>query len=122
MCFFVESNKELTAKKDIICYKFLQVVEEDSGMLVSPFIDHVYFLGEINKLNKKLMTYNLGDAKLIHEGFHSGNSFMIKTWGDRPEIFKNYSLFQCTIPKGSKYYKNEMEYVSDAIIINKKIM
>lgn len=121
MCFVVMSNKELTAKKDIICYKFLEIVDEDSGMLVSPYKDHVYFLGETYKLSKKLRIKKSGDYDSIEEGLHSCNSCIIKIWGDRPSFLRKCSLFQCTIPKGAKYYKNSKEYVSDAITINKKI-
>lgn len=119
MCFFVKSiYKELTANRDITCYKILEVVDWDSGMLLSPYCHHVYFLGELNRLNEKLRVSYLGGVKVINEGFHSYCEYF-----SYPHLknLLNVPIFKCTIPKGAKYYKNSMEYVSDAIIINKRI-
>lgn len=115
MCFIVYSNKKLTANKNITCYKILEVVDEDSGMLLSQHREYVYFLGELNKLNKKLSIDGRGYYSTIHKGFHSYRNRNTVVYSE------NIIIFQCTIPKGTKYYKNSMEYVSDAIIINKRI-
>ena len=111
MCFYNKNNKILRAKEDIVCHKFM--FNED-GKIFSIIERFPYVLGKPNKEIK--LKYNKDEnVYRIKQGYHS--------YIPRQEDFGWGwdELYECIIPKGSKYAVNEREYVSSNIIIVKKI-
>ena len=115
MCFIVErKNREAKeATKDITCFKLVisSLQKEDYFSLFQGF---EYTLNKRYNLSSNLRISIYGT---IDDGFHS---YSKKLKGDRSP---GSILVKCIIPKGATYYyssKNN-EYVSDSIIIKKRI-
>lgn len=124
---------ERVATEDIPVFKY--VFTDD---LVSYYFpEHKYVIGETlyTTLGYPSPVIGLRGARSIGRGFHSyGIACAIKEF-DRslnvyPPCHNNYHIgsyilyklrrIECTIPKGSYYYvNNDMEYVSDKIIVNR---
>ena len=106
----------MTAKRDIECYKAMRPFRNGCQ---SAMQDYFY---EFNKLNKHIelefCLYNvtIRNKSIILKGYHSDR--YIKNarngWGNIP-------VYRCIIPKGSKYYVNDTEYVSSNIIVKEII-
>jgi len=135
MCFnsTFDSNLQkepipLIAKKDIVCYKKMSVFKKDKGVRLrsSIFCDieknnHVtkvcYELGkkyhakDVNGKKAQLKPRTVDKYFSVSEGFHSYNKLK------KPGGYRTTNI-KCTIPKGTKYFKNETEYVSEEIIFN----
>jgi hypothetical protein len=133
MCFFVPKNaRAKIAKKDITCYKLLYDFVRGPTSTIYNF---TYKLGKVNKkivlrivrenylvLGKNHYLYIDDDMKqtnyrVINRGYHS--------YIDRPLFAKAEveNEFECTIPKGTKYYEDSIGgvRVSETIIINRKL-
>ena len=113
MCFTIlPESKLLIAKEDIICHKVLGQYENKLYSVYRNFrykINKTYriFRWLKSALEKEELKFNS-----ISRGFHSYT-----------EIPRHYYLenvaVECIIPKGSKYYQNYCEYVSNKIKIIK---
>jgi len=109
MCFIVSIKIEYTADKDIVCYK---IVRLEGKKIFSAYRGSLYYL------NKKRRTIKLSnDFYVIHKGYHSYINLHHLNLHHR--VNDPYTMVECIIPKGSKYYINESEgeYVSSSIII-----
>lgn len=132
MCLIVKKGKkEKIAKEDVVCYKAL------SSDLKSPCQYFGYELGrtyttKFTKINcypydgdwtfsdgiamRYYQIYDWKNAIAYQEGFHSYSSLerMTKVCNE----FEN--MFECLIPKGTKYIEDETGLIcSEAIIITK---
>jgi hypothetical protein len=107
MCFEITDPKMYTADKDIICYKTL-------GM--------PYKLGHLYELGKELEITQHPEYRIQLEGTFRSKIGIIEE-GFISEI--KFPIFgrpvECIIPKGAHYYKNTHEYISDKILIHKRI-
>lgn len=131
--YFQEAHR---AKEDMTCYKVLRVSDD---LLFSPvqgmhYIPaKVYRLTNIFGMTKKLKLIKADDwmnNSYIEKGFHSFqklrnaqeyNSFLHTVSKSRykPSLNKTTIVFDCTIPKGSQYYINEIgQMVSNKIVVN----
>jgi len=116
MCFSTTSNKIITARKDIVVHKlFLRVLDENEQIKYKSLVKgKIFNEGEINeevklKVEKREYYYS------VSEGYHSyipGKEDFGWAWD---------AMCKCIIPKGSKYLKNEREYVSSNIIVGEQI-
>lgn len=113
MCLLSNSKIPLIAKKDIICYKVLQRLSDNS--YISPFRNVKYNINDFNypleKYNQNDYVYDYSGWYKIEQGFlhcfvskniHPNDyvSSHIFLWA---KIFPLY-LFECYIPKGAKYF------------------
>lgn len=118
MCFIIETPKQI-ATEDIIVYKFMR---KD---LCSYIQDFSYKLNILYKttFSYKGLKYNLLypwpriSRDEIYRGFHSYATIKKCLW-HKPG-FRGIYVYECIIPKGSVYYRNEckQEIVSNQIII-----
>ena len=118
MCWKSKIKPELqTAKEDIVVYKVAFLKETGIESLFQRF--H-YKLGCVYKMPELILLKQ--DCYRVEEGFHSYNTHRAAR-----KVHLDYTIFyskgaeghilKCIIPKGSKYYKNAKEIVSDTIII-----
>lgn len=119
MCFISYLNpEELIASKNIICYKIVLKTKEKNKVTAYMNPSHIYTLEKLNKKIKlNVHQYNL--RYHIYEGYHS---IITKDYLKRKyTLIDNMVYVKCIIPKGTKYYKNVTEMVSENIIIKKII-
>jgi hypothetical protein len=115
MCFTIlPESKLLTAKEDIICYKVLYYNE---NKLYSVYRNFRYKINKTYRIFRWLKSDNekeqLEFFSVISRGFHS--------YIEIPRCYLENVVVECIIPKGSKYYQNYCEYVSNKIKIIKII-
>ena len=115
MCFDIPKNQKLAkiAETDLPC---LKVLENNGDKLVSPAFISKYMTWKANKTNYEKKLIRIRDREVIEEGLHS-----TKSWIDaRGWLIRGYSrrkIFPAIIPKGSLYWENRTEYVSEALKI-----
>lgn len=113
--FIVNSNNldEKSAISDMTCYKKLYMLDVDT--YVSPCIGFKYQVDKLYELGGGLKKIPFLYSNIVEQGFHSykPNAGVIDHIGPSD----NTVIVECVIPKGSKYYENNYEYVSDAIIV-----
>lgn len=116
MCLLTNNTYKYTAEKDIVCYKIVNLRDKE---ITSYWFKFSY------ELNRKYTTQVLqpiftknGDIR-IEKGFHSYRNLGIAKdyiyydmFNLLPEI-----IVKCIVPKGSEYYINSQEMVSNKIII-----
>ena len=113
MCFYNSLNLRTAkiAESDITCFKGLDRVKDMEGniKLISPYYNKTNW--EVGKV--KTATIVRVGACIIDKGLHS-----CKTWG----IARNHSryIYPAVIPKGSIYWENDKEYLSERLIITRK--
>ena len=118
MCWESKTKPELqTAKEDIVVYKVALLKETGIESLFQRF--H-YKLGCVYKMPELILLSQ--DCYRVKEGFHSYNTYkdafqLCLSCGFTWILGATYYVLKCIIPKGSKYYKNAKEIVSDTIII-----
>ena len=125
MCLVIPSgSKELIAEEDIKCYKILEV----KSFLwftyyQTPFLGKSIKLGKTYKSRLETDTYGLNNK--VERGLHSmaniGNCEMvIEQLNIYHYTYGKLIIIDCTIPKGSTYYKgsfcNLPAYASNTII------
>lgn len=133
MCFYIKDNKKYIAEEDIVCYKGIFYQTDNS--VESFWTGFTYVFGRVYNMRdgitciwnskSKLDTvvsymtiiYSLFNKILvskdsIYAGYHA---YKVK-----PD-YDFYSVVECIIPKGSTYYMNDDEYVSNKIKIIKYI-
>lgn len=113
MCLLSNSKKPLIAKEDIICYKVLQRLGDNT--YVSPFRNVKYNINDFNypleKYNQNDYVYNDCIWYKIEQGFlHcfvsqniDPNDYVSSSIFMYAKIFPLY-IFECYIPKGAKYF------------------
>lgn len=116
MCLITNNIRRYIAEKDIVCYKIVNIRDTE---IISYWFDFIY------ELNKKYTTQVLqpipapNGSIRIEEGFHSYRNI----YAAKKELY--YSLMKslptviikCIVPKGSEYYIDSDEMVSNQIII-----
>lgn len=116
MCFIIDPKQPdfKIAENDIDCYKLSW---EDRENVVSdifrPF-HREYFTYTLNKKTKdEIVCPSFFGSDSINEGYHSfkDESKLIGTFGITPRATGKF-----IIPKGTKYYENDYEYVSETLI------
>lgn len=120
MCLIVKNNQRiLTAKKDIICYKLVEDLE-DNGDLRTPFQYRSIVLGETYTSNI-VRTYDGSIEKAIHSyvKLKDAKEYLLY-WVATAHVVK------CIIPKGSKYIRgifgSDKSIASDTIVYTKEIL
>lgn len=112
MCFKLKSKRAKVAKKNIICYKASDLRRESKAVVsFRPyFVSSFKYL--LNKKTKKvILSVNCNET--ILEGYHSIKS-KDNWWLERRA--ENYKIGKFIIPKGTRYYENYEEYVSETLI------
>ena len=109
MCFNTSKlARAKIAKEDIECWKALN---EINGELRSMCTDYQYIKGKINPVIKIEKVHNYYFYE-IREGYHSCRTVIeAESWGCGSVVHK------FIIPKGTRYYSNRTEYVSETIIL-----
>ena len=119
-------NKPLIAEEDIVCYKQLRV--NWNGIIVTPHTripvpikciqknkrKRIPFKAEILSKFRFIWRHIFGFSDVVTDGF-------IHTFSSLPpycNFFYSDRIFQCIIPKGTKYFisEGEYEYASEQII------
>ena len=133
MCLLTLQNKPLVAEEDIIVFKMFYQLPLDAAVY-SPLQHYRYVIGKEYKTEMRtskdksvydrraevslnLHRYN-PSKRYIGAGFHA--AFNIERYNGIG-IYNGYNAFiyQCTVPKGSKYYTDDTDLiVSDCIIVN----
>lgn len=136
MCLYKDKkhhpfNRPLIAKEDIVCYKRLCVGWDNR--IATPHTHmpipikclqknqrkRVPFKAEILNKFRFIWRHVLGFSNIVEDGF-------IHTYSSRPSycnIFWGDRIFQCIIPKGTKYFIGEdgEEYASEQIMFGKQL-
>lgn len=126
MCFESTNTKRYIAEEDIPCYK---MVWDITSRTCKSF--HTYFGYEFGELYTLLNSQSVQSGYMIDEnpdGFLKpqtcttyGDDIMIDI-GFHSYIEQDYRAHvKCIIPKGSEYYMNDEEYVSNQLIIKEQI-
>ena len=124
-------NRPLIAEEDIVCYKQLYV--QWNNVIITP---HTYvpipikciqknkrkrvpFKAEILNKFEFIWRHVLGFSNIVEGGF-------IHTYSSEPShcnIFCSDRIFQCIIPKGTKYFIDESgdEYASEQIVFGDRL-
>ena len=145
MCLVITKfNKLKVAKEDIKCYKILFKSSLLPDLLMAPYQNFNYKLGETYFTNMSVtyncdtfglsffryIIYNLFDiflnVKGVNQGFHSFVNLKNAINERNADVdYKRLVVCECIIPKGTKYYKGKYlhydGYASDSIKINKII-
>lgn len=106
MCFSTTKNaKAKIAEKDIECYKIL------IRGIYAPCQKKRYKKNESNP-NVPLVKRRDGNYYMIDKGYHS-----YKTLGSAKASWLLGKIVRFIIPKGTRYYSNRIEYVSETIVM-----
>ena len=124
MCLVTEQLKPKIASKDITCYKILLLTSDN--FYISPYRHFTFFENQVNpkkvfKAKKSWWTINIhgDDLELFNDNgidaftLNSGFFHMYKDYDSAVKAIKNsvtgeresYVIFECVIPKGSRYYE-----------------
>lgn len=134
MCFTkVTRSKRMIADKDIICYKIIKFKSKNSGTALY-FSRFKYQFGVLNIIPAHKTTL-IGKQCEINIGFHSYRFYrdiesrrlkkrlpnIIKNLGDINYFSLDEVAVRCVIPKGSFYWMNHNQYVSNKIIVKEYV-
>ena len=124
MCLVTEQLKSKIAFEDITCYKVLLLTSDN--FYISPHRHFTFFENQVNpnkvfKAKKSWWTINIhgDDLELINDNgidaftLNSGFFHMYKDYDSAVKAVKilvprekeSYAVFECVIPKGSRYYE-----------------
>ena len=110
MCFIKKRRFSLPkiAREDIFCYKIVLRFNVSFVSLIQGF---PYVRGETYKT--RFIPHEKFFKMYISRGFHSYINMP-------PEIYLKYRIVKCIIPKGTRYYKDDIhgEYVSEKIVFD----
>lgn len=144
MCFFLRPGNPLLqrtkATEDIVCYKmmgYLSLLDRfELGLKYlfspyqSPYYDRISNKPSVFRLNEVYFaepTYKAlgikkvcGIGHVISAGFHS-DKLLDTSLRRHSDLYVNPVYLECIIPKGSIYFENDFEYVSDRIIFKRKV-
>ena len=112
MCFIVSpcNTKVKIAEKDIICWKIM--FPNPDGHYISAVRCKTYTKHERYNIKFRIKNMNREPFSEINIGFHS---FKKKQYHS-----KWAALVKCIIPKGTRYFENDIHFVSESIIIDPK--
>lgn len=114
MCLLTNNIHKYIAEKDIVCYK---IVYLQGKKIISFWFDFLY------ELNRKYTTQVLQPIFTkkgnicIEKGFHSYRNLDIAKGDVWLSLIESLAIVKCIVPKGSEYYINSKEMVSNQIII-----
>lgn len=118
MCFnvSVKNQKPLVAKRDITCYKLVFNKGEwgNHNGYEAACQEYAYYLGRTTKRVVIKPTERTEQLPIILKGYHSYRSLKVL----KEEQLKWHSdliPMKMIIPKGTIYYKNDREYVSERL-------
>lgn len=129
MCLYTKSSYSIVAKKDILCYKLL-VLKDDK--YISPYMGLEYKINAFNyplDLCENIRFFRLYSDSYFFEvdkGFLHSYTF---NGAKSSNIFydivcapNTFYLFECYIPKGSKYFisHNKEQICSDKLFVKDK--
>ena len=124
MCLITEQLKPKIASKDITCYKILLLTSDN--FYISPYRHFTFFENQVNpkkvfKAKKSWWTINIhgDDLELFNDNgidaftLNSGVFHMYTDYDSAVKAIKwlvprekeSYAIFECVIPKGSRYYE-----------------
>lgn len=118
MCFVIEKGQEkpYIASKDIRCYKVM--VTEDEQYLRSLFQHSRYKMGIVYRRPFQIKLSKPRHYRdVINIGYHSYRS---KAYAKECCPIRA-KVVRCTIPKGTLFFKNKLEYVSNGIKVENVI-
>ena len=114
MCLITNNTRKYIAEKDIVCYKIVNLRGKE---ITSYWFEFPY------ELNRKYTTQVLqpipmlnGDIR-IEKGFHSYRNLNTAKGDIWLSLMESLVVVKCIVPKGSEYYINSKEMVSNQIII-----
>ena len=120
MCFkTTKQARAKIAKADIICWKFLEAnFQPFYRMQLPPYLKKK--VQPSIKIKKRVSFYGIY-IYIIDEGYHS---YKLEQRAEIHESYfckrvvkgKDYHICKFIIPKGTRYFENETEYVSETII------
>lgn len=114
MCFITNNTRKYIAKKDIVCYKVVNLKNKEI---------YSYWYGFIYELNKKYALRTLQPISLdfnyirIEEGFHSYKYMSSANKHLNAYKLPEEAIVKCIVPKDSEYYTNGEHMVSNQIIV-----
>ena len=114
MCLLTNNLHKYIAEKDIVCYKIVYLQGKE---IISFWYDFIY------ELNRKYTTQVLQpipapyDNIRIEKGFHSYRNLDTAKGDIWLSLMESLTIVKCIVPKGSEYYINNKEMVSNQIII-----
>ena len=127
MCFEVKNLKCKKAKEDIQC---LKVIRKDNSPAYrwSHGVTTPYIKNEKMPIVKiKIINSAISTNKSIFEGYHSTKistgqtneelKHEVVAMGGSEITLKDIKLAKFIIPKGTRYYENDNQYVSETIIM-----
>ena len=124
MCLVTKQSESKIASEDITCYKVLLLTSDN--FYISPHRHFTFFENQVNpnkvfKAKKSWWTINIhgDDLELINDNgiyaftLNSGFFHMYKDYDSAVKAIKrlvprekeSYAIFECVIPKGSRYYE-----------------
>ena len=124
MCLVTRLVKAIKASKDIICYK-VYIPSGINNIFVSPYRGY-----KMPRLGKRVQT-EFNNKVDITSRLYNGESYVelgFHSYKNLEDIIEKRSvreaiIVECTIPKGTKYYKGLYgtveSYCSEYIILNK---
>ena len=109
-----DSSVAKLATEDIVVWK----VGRDIGIeILAPFRDYIYTNKKYHRAEKLGVSMDCSGVVYIEEGFHSYAAFKLIYMYCRPVSNKCYC--KCYIPKGSVYFSNGEEIVSQDLVFVK---
>lgn len=133
MCLYTKETKLKTANENIICYKIL-LNYPSSTIFYTPYLYKAIMWTDI-WLQKPIKAHGQVRKRKLHKdapsSFNNGLIHTYQTITDAQaswlRLREQYKLFQCIIPKGTKYIDghddfNNMTYASKLIIIKQRII
>lgn len=140
MCLTTKTKKVSIAEDDILCYKVVMLCSD--GEFSTPFQKAVIPKAIISGKSpffasgdKEIIYWPIVDVYTVGQGFihtyenleSAFNSCKNKENLENLKKFSNYCIFECDIPKGTKYYKGhddcgEISFASEKIMFKIKIV
>ena len=132
MCLVIKKSKHprgeaKTAKRNIVCYKVLKCNDD---MFFTPVlwvsVSH-YILSNEDFVADRFVDKmdDLVFENEVHYGIHSYRNIFITLFrlARMKRVSKDYFIYKCIIPKGSRYWiGHKFEYASDRIRFKKKLI
>ena len=109
MCFIVTNKRVKIAKKNIVCYKVSTFRQQGKLSTFTPCYQNCFTYIKNEPTTKVELMIKYGE---IHRGYHS----YITLKACRDVSYRKTRIGKFIIPKGTRYYENEDEYVSETLI------
>ena len=133
-----DASEELKADHAFVCYKFLEIREEERSFLwfkwkrirfYSPYQSHYYYT--LRKMAKSRLNYlNAWSRGIVEEGLHSFSTDAeaeIEAYNSGAPYHSNIAICEFLIPLGAKYHEGvfwgKKSYASNKLkMINYRIL